>query len=144
MSHDIQALHSRIDNLKSEGMRLQEQYPGARAKGVSDQLVSAATANLFIVYIHCVLEFGSDICAYKSKSCYNYNYFQALLETLWEKLQHNLSLRTEALNLASEMFIFLSSANELIQWGTNMRKLFVSDELGRYVYSRIKNNCQKI
>ena len=132
MSHDVQALHSQVDNLKSEGMRLQEQYPGARANGVSDQLVSAATANLYTLYsIHCVLEFGSDICAYTSKSCYNYNYFQGLLESLWEKLQHNLSLRTEALNLASELFTFLSSANELIQWGTNMRKLFVSDELGR-------------
>ena len=50
MSHDVQALQSQVDNLKSENVRLQEQYPGARAKGVSDQLVGTIYEDFSIVY----------------------------------------------------------------------------------------------
>ena len=78
------------------------------------------------------INFLSDTFIYQ-RSRFNSDkcHFQEVLESLWEKLQNDLSLRKEALTLASELFTFLRSVNQLIQWGTNMRKLFVSDELGR-------------
>ena len=39
MTHDIQAIRSQVEGLDRENCRLQEEYPGARAKGVSERQV---------------------------------------------------------------------------------------------------------
>ncbi|KAL5270487.1 hypothetical protein ACHWQZ_G001266 [Mnemiopsis leidyi] len=95
MTHDIQAIRSQVEGLDKENQRLQELYPGARARGVTER--------------------------------------QGQLETSWSRLQDHLNLRKEALISSTELFTFLRAANQLIQWATNMRKLFVSDEIGTNV-----------
>ena len=55
---------------------------------------------------------------------------QELLEVSWSRLQDHLNLRKEALRSSSALFTFLRAANQLIQWATNMRKIFVADEIG--------------
>ena len=55
---------------------------------------------------------------------------QDKLESCWIRVQDHLSLCKEALSTASDLFAFLRAANQLIQWATNMRKLFVADDIG--------------
>ena len=40
MTHDIQAIRSQVEGLDKENQRLQELYPGARARGVTERQVS--------------------------------------------------------------------------------------------------------
>ena len=40
MAHDVQAIGAQVSNLVKEAERLEETYPGARAKGVSERQVS--------------------------------------------------------------------------------------------------------
>ena len=39
MTHDIQAIRSQVEGLDKENQRLQELYPGARARGVAERQV---------------------------------------------------------------------------------------------------------
>ena len=40
MTHDIQAIRSQVEGLDKENQRLQELYPGARARGVAERQVA--------------------------------------------------------------------------------------------------------
>ena len=53
MTHDIQAIRSQVETLDRENQRLQELYPGARARGVAERqvilILIAVTASVLVL-----------------------------------------------------------------------------------------------